>query len=204
MNNFEKSVPFDPGYSQYSFSFLEQIAYITREYSQLKSAHQKKFKLGMIEPAIIDVIKKCTAFYLGCMLWGGYIHYRFLNDPKEITGNNTKDLTEEEIKILDFTEESKLIIKYIEQFDRDCKYFLKKPAKIEPLILEILNSYIKFVEINNNFIGLENTKNIKVPKDIEHFKTLSIEQLDDLYNIISEVVESGKIEKLLQTGFYKI
>lgn len=204
MNNFESTVPFDPGYSQHSFSFFEHIGYITREYSQLKTPHQKKFKLSLIESSIIDVINKCTAFYLGCILWGGYIHFRFINDPKDICGNNTEGLTEEELNLIDFTEESKVILTYIEQFDRDCKYFLNRPAKIETIIKDILKSYIAFVEINNNFIGLNNTKNIKIPECIDHFKNLSIEQLDSLYEIILDVTKTGKIEFLLKTGFYDI
>lgn len=204
MKKFEKGVPFDPGYSQYSFSFLENIVYITGEYSKLKANHQKKFKLSLIEPTIIDLIKKCTAFYLGCMLWGGFIHYRFKDSPKEIIGNNTKDLTEEEFKELDCAEESKFMLKYIEQFDKDCKYFLKKPARVPASIIEILNSYNEFVEINNNFRNVNQTSEVKLPKAFSHFKKLSNEQLDNLNEQISKIIESGKIEDLIELGFYKI
>jgi hypothetical protein len=204
MEKFEKGVPFDPGYSQYSFSFPENITYVTYEYSQLKANHQKKFKLSLIEPAIIDLIRKCSAFYLGCILWGGFIHYRFKDNPKEIIGNNTKNLTQEELKELDCAEETKFMLKYIEQFDRDCKYFLRKPARVPASIIEILKSYNEFVELNNNFFNISQTSDVKVPQSLDHFKNLTDEQLDNLYAQILKVIESGKIEDLLETGFYKV
>jgi len=203
MDKFEKGVPFDPGYSQYSFSFLENIAYITQEYSQLKTNHQKKFKLNLIEPTIIDLINKCTAFYLGCILWGGFIHCRFKDNPKEITDNNTKGLTKEDLKELDCAEETKFMLKYIEQLDKDCKYFLRRPAKITDSIVEILKSYNEFVELNNNFVDVNQTNEVKLPHTLDHFKNLTNEQLDSLYSQISKAIESGKIENLLETGFYK-
>jgi len=204
MDKFEKGVPFDPGYSQYSFSFFENITYVTQEYSQLKANHQKKFKLSLIEPTIIDLIKKCTAFYLGCILWGGFIHYRFKDNPKEITGNNTKDLTEEELKEIDCAVETKFMLKYIEQFDRDCKYFLRKPARVPVSIIEILKNYNEFVELNNNFANVNQTSDLKLPQELNHFECLPNKQLDDLYTLISRIIESGKIEDLLEIGFYKI
>ncbi|MDD3014670.1 MAG: hypothetical protein PHC34_13300 [Candidatus Gastranaerophilales bacterium] len=204
MDKFEIGVPFDPGYSQYSFSFLENIGYITQEYSQLKANHQKKFKLSLIEPTIIDLIKKCTAFYLGCILWGGFIHYRFKDSPKEIIGNNTKDLTDDELKELDCAEETKYMLKYIEQFKKDCKYFLRRPARVSDIIVETLKSYNEFVELNNNFADVNNTGDVKLPQILEHFKKLTDEQLNDLYIKISKIIESGKIEDLLEIGFYRI
>jgi len=204
MDKFEKGVPFDPGYSQLSYSFIDNINYITREYKQLKTTHQKVFKLRLIEPAIIDLIKKCTAFYLGCILWGSFIHHRFRDNPKEILDNNTEGLTEEDFKENDCAFESNFIIKYIEQFDRDCKYFLKKPARLPDSIIEILKSYDEFVKLNNNFLDIKLTSEVKLPKSVDHFKNLSNKQLDNLYAQISAVIDSGKLEDLLEIGFYKI
>lgn len=204
MNNFDKSVPFDPGYSKISFSFIEEIAYVTEGYNQIRANHQKKFWLAKFEPTIIELINKSSAFYLGCMLWGGFLHYRFKNEPKEISGNNTNKMSEKEIQELDCALEAKAILKYIENFDRDCKYFLKRPAKIEPITKEILENYIEFAAINNNFAGVNSTNNIKLPKIIEHFNDLSNEQLDNLCEKIYTIIESGRIEKLLDLGFYKI
>lgn len=201
--NFDKTVPFDPGFSPLSFSFIENMAGLKQDYDRQKANHQKKFWLIKMEPKIVELIEKCSSFYLGCILWGGFIHYRFKNDPKEIIGNTTEKLSAEEQQDLDCAIESKAMILYIESLHRDLKYFLKRPAKIPTFIEEILECYIEFSSLNNNFIGVKTTDQIKMPKAVEHFKELSTEQLDLLCEKIYTTINSGKIEKLLEIGFYK-
>lgn len=203
MNKFEKNVPFDPGFSPLSFSFIENIQVATQEYSKMSANHQKKFWLAKFEPTIVDFICKTSAFYLGCILWGGFIHCRFKDSPKEITGNNTDKLSEREKSELDCAVEVKAIIEYIKNFDRDCKYFLKRPAKIPPIINEILDNYIEFASLNNNFINVKNTSGIKLPEAVSHFNELNEKQLDELCEKINASIDSAKIETLLDIGFYR-
>lgn len=202
MKKFETSVPFDPGYSKLSFSFIENISFLTQDYNQSKSPHQKKFKLNQLEPKILDLINKSAAFYLGCMLWGGTIMAYFKNNPKEITGNHTNKLDETQKKELDCADEVKFMLEYINFFDRDCKYFLNKPAKVSDLVIKILNSYIEFAKINNNFIDITKTDEIKLPQTLSHFEKLTKEQLENLCDKIMESINLGKIENLLELGFY--
>ena len=202
MTNFDKNIPFDPGYSKISFSFSEQIFYITNAYAQLKTPHQKKFQLSRIEAPILELLNKSAAFYLGCMLWGGFVHNRFKNEPKELLGNETNDMNEKELQEIDCSAESKFILQYIETFDKDCKYFFKRPAKISPILKEIFENYIEFAMLNNNFINVNRTDEIKLPKALEHFKDLSNEQLDTLCEKIYATIDSEKIETLLNVGFY--
>lgn len=204
MNNFKDSVPFDPGYWKISFSFVEQISYLTGNYNQIKNLNQKKFQLSKFESGILNIINKSTAFYLGCMLWGGFLHECFRDMPKEISGNITKNMSETEIQELDCSAEAKLILQYIQNFDKDCKYFLKRPAKISNFLTEVLNSYIDFAQLNNNFVNVNYTNDIKLPKALGHFKDLSNEQLDVLYEKINIAIDSNKIETLLDLGFYKV
>ncbi|MFA7658480.1 MAG: hypothetical protein WCY19_03510 [Candidatus Gastranaerophilaceae bacterium] len=203
MKKFNKTVPFDPGYSKTSFSFAEQISCLTGAYNKTKAPHQKKFQLNRLEPLILDLINKSVAFYLGCMLWGGFIHERFKREPKEILGNSTKNLSEKELQEIDCSAEAKFIFQYIESFDRDCKYFLKKPANISAFIPEILRSYVEFANINKNFVNINKTDEIKLPGVLSHFGTLTNNQLDALCEKIYEIIDSGKIETLLELGFYK-
>lgn len=197
MREFKNSVPFDPGYSSLSFSFMGNMIISMQEYNALKTPHQKKFWLMKSELSLVEFIEKSTAFYLGCMLWGSYIHFRFKDEPKKITGNNTEGLSEEELKDFDCSSEVKAIREYIQSFDRDCKYFLKHPAKIKPEIIEILNNYIEFAQINNNFIDVTKTSDIKIPKAYSHFEKLSNDKLDELCEKIYSVIDSKKIENLL-------
>jgi len=203
MKNFEKTVPFDPGYYKISFSFMEHMSYTLGSYSQLKTPHQKKFQLSKLEPSILQLINKSTAFYLGCMFWGGFIHSRFKNDPKEIQRDSNVTPEEREAAQEDCGAESRLILEFIKDFDKDCRYFLKKPAKVPPFVLEVLNSYIEFAQINENFSKVNTTADVKLPKALSHFEKLTEEQLDNLYAKINEAIDAGKIEKLLELGFYK-
>ena len=203
MSNFEKSVPFDPGYSKISFSFLSNVDYVMGSYYQLKTVHQKKFKLSQIENSIVELINRSTAFYLGCQLWGGFLNARFKDSPKEITGNHTTALEGQELEELDCTTETNLILEFIQNFDKDCKYYLKKPSKITPFIIEILKSYNEFAELNKQFVGVYKTNDIKLPTALAHFKDLTNEQLDNLHEQILKNIESGKLDGLLEIGFCK-
>lgn len=198
MRKFDTTVPFDPGFSAISFSFIENIEVAKREFSQLKVSHQKKFWLMKYEPVIVEFIEKSTAFYLGCMLWGSFIHFRFKDSPKAITGNTTDELNTVELKELDCATEAKAILEYIKSFDRDCKYFLGRSAKIAPVIKEILENYVEFAGINNNFIGVKTTNDIKIPNAFTHFEKMTPEQLDELCQNIYSVIDSNKIENLLK------
>lgn len=203
MEKLKEKVPFDPGFSEISFSFVENIQLATSEFNKLRAFPQKRFWLAKYKPMIIEFINKHAAFYLGCILWGGFIHYQFKDQPKEISGNTTADLSKEELENLDCAIEVKASLDYIKNFDRDCKYFLKHNANISPVIIQILESYIEFAELNNNFIGINRTDQIKLPWAIRHFETLKPEELDTLYKKINSAIESKKIENLLEIGFYK-
>ncbi len=197
MQDFTNSVPFDPGYSKMSFSFLGDIDVLVDEYSKLKANHQKKFWLVKNEPSIITFIEKCTAFYCGCLLWGSFIHYRFLDESKKIEGNNTDKMSKDELQDYDSAYEVKAIIDYINFLDRDFKYFVKRSFKISEQIKNILKNYVEFASLNNNFVGIVETSQIKIPKTYEKISKYKKEQLDELCEKIFEVINSLKIEKLL-------
>ena len=201
MKKFENSVPFDPGFSPISFSFIGNIEPILAEYSKLKANHQKKFWLVKNEATIVDFISNSTAFYLGCMLWGAFIHYRFKNSPKLIDGNNTLKLREEDLKDFDCAYEAKVMLEYIKTFNRDCKYFMDRPSKVAENLNEILEDYIDFAKINNNFIGIKRTDEIKIPVKFQKIEKLSDVQLDKLCEKIYTCINSVKISDLFKISF---
>ncbi|OGI05141.1 MAG: hypothetical protein A2104_07435 [Candidatus Melainabacteria bacterium GWF2_32_7] len=203
MNQFASGVPFDPGYSQYTIYFPEAILPFVEELAQIKAPHQKKFKLSLSESGIHQLINNCAGFYLGCILWGAFIHHKFKDSPKEVIDNPADDLTEEELKSRDYTEEINFMLEFFKQIDRDYKYFCKKPFKVDEQVINIFNAYNEFVVINDNFLNIKLTSDIKLPKAVEHFDKLDQEKLDTLYKYISDVVDSGNLEDLLKIGFYK-
>ena len=202
MHTFNETVPFDPGFSALSFSFIGNAAILSQDFSKQKSNNQKKFWLIKNEAIIVDLINKSSAFYLGCILWGGFLSNKFKNNPKKITGNTTENMTKEDLDSLDCAVEAKFILKYINNFNRDFKYFLGRNSKVSDFITEILDSYIEFADINNNFVNLKTTNEINIPKVISHFETLSDSDLDVLCDKIYDCINSRKIENLLNLEFY--
>lgn len=203
MPNFDKTVPFDPGYSDIAFSFPMHMDYVLGQYRKVKNNNQKKFMLMQLEKQIIDVIEKATSFYLGCILWGGYISFRFKDTPKEIEGNRTSEYIENSEGEWDSAAEVKYIKKFISSFERDCQYLLKRKSKLSENIMPILDSYEEFVDLNGNFVETKSTSDVKVPKVVEHFSNYNEQKLDVLCDLIYKVIENKKIEALLEIGFYE-
>lgn len=205
MRNFETTVPFDPGYAEKAFSFIEAIKTTQGCYAQLTSNSQKKIWLPQAEPEILKLIELNAAFYLGCILWGGFLANRFKDSPKEISGNTTLDLGEQEKSELDCAADAKAALEYIKGFDRDCKYFVRRPMKIKPIIKKIYESYVEFAELNNQFVDVRTTSDIKVPNAVAHFKDLSNDQLDVLCESIYMIINTEELLFcLLDLGFYKV
>lgn len=205
MRNFETTVPFDPGYSEKAFSFTEAIKTTQECYAQLTSNSQKKIWLPQAEPEVLKLIELNAAFYLGCILWGGFLANRFKDDPKEIEGNTTLNLSDAEKKDLDCAADAKAALEYIKSFDRDCKYFVRRPMKIKPIIKKIYESYIEFAELNNQFVDVRTTADIKTPKAISHFKGLSYDMLDMLCESIYMIINTEQLLfGLLDLGFYEV
>jgi len=198
MPNFEKSVPFDPGYAQYVIDISENAEAVSFEISRYKSLHQKKFRFSRFEPALLSIIKNNAGFYSGCMLWGAYIHYRFKDNPKEITGNSYVDLDEEQIININFTQNIDFMINYLPKFDKDCKYFLGKPSRVDESLMKIFENYREFVLLNNGFLRTRNTDDIKIPESLNYLKKMSPEELDSMYEKIEAVIQNGKLEDLLE------
>lgn len=204
MRNFETTVPFDPGYAPKAFSFIDAIKNTKDCYAQLKSNSQKKAWLPQAETEIVKLIELNAAFYLGCILWGGFLANRFKNDPKKIEGNTTLDLSESEKAELDCAVDAKAALDYIKNFERDCKYFLRRGMKIRPIIKEIYENYVEFAELNNQFINVRTTSDVKTPKAIAHFKDLSDAQLDLLCESIYMIINTEPLLfSLLDLGFYR-
>lgn len=205
MRNFETTVPFDPGYAPKAFSFIEAIKTTQECYAQLTTNSQKKIWLPQAEPEILKLIELNAAFYLGCILWGGFLANRFKDSPKEIEGNTTLDLSEQEKSELDCATDAKAALEYIKGFDRDCKYFLRRKMKIKPIIKEIYESYVEFAELNNQFVDVRTTADVKTPKVIAHFKDLSNDMLDMLCESIYMIINTEDLLfGLLDLGFYKV
>lgn len=193
---------FDPGYSKFSVSIPEEIPLYINEIKNLKAMHTKKFEFTKLESYLSTTISQIAGIYLGCILWGGYIHCYFDKDTK-IEGNPADKLNEEEKAALNYAQEPEALLKLIAEFDRDCKYFLKKPFRLQKNVVEIIEAYKEFAEKNDSFKSVSVTGQVQLPQWIAHFADLSAEQLEKLHDKIKSIIEGDSIDPILEIGFYK-
>ncbi len=193
------NVPFDPGYSQFSAHIPEEVLLFIDQIAAIKQPHQRKFEFQKLYVQVSPFIKNRVAIYLGCILWGAFLYHRFKDEPKKISGNVMKELSEQDNA--DYFREINFIIELIEKLDKASFYYLKKPSGFKNLIV-YPEVYREFVEINNNFKTLNKTDEINLPEAVSHFQNYDNDKLDELKNIIDEIIASEKIDKILDYGFY--
>ncbi len=190
--NFDKGVPFDPGYSQYTFRASDNLDQFDAVMAGIKAPHQKKFQYKMVSSKILMLLQNSVAFYLGCLFWASYINQNFKDSPKDILDNNFygKEVNEEAIFF-----EINYITDYFSKYEKDCKYYLGKCDGIPENWKKIMDTYREFLTLNNNFTNAKTTADLKLPPAI---KFLSQESLDKIYEKIVDVVKTGKIEELFE------
>ena len=184
-------VSFDPGFFRHTFAFPPEIVDIISSISSIKQMHTRKFEFQKLEVRLLPIIKSSAAVYLGCTLWGCYLHFSYPHS--EITGNIMKDAEEN----TDKAGEIELILATIEQLHRASKYYLNRPFRIDDKITNYFRDYRNFAELNNNFAQIAYTSDIKIPDNYLYFKNYSIEQLDELKDKIYKIIESDKITDIL-------
>lgn len=186
----EKGVPFDPGYSEHTYHFSENIESVYNVMASIKAPHQKKFQFKVFVPRIAEIFGNSVAFYLGCLLWASYINKNFAQNPKEILNNNfyAQETDDEYI----FSEVD-FMLEYISKFEKDTKYYLGKPEKFPQNWERILTVYKSFLFLNSNFKDVKMTSDLKLPSEI---KEISKENLEIILKKIESVTESGRLEEL--------
>ena len=149
--NTDDKVTFDPGFSQFSVKIPPEIHLILDKIKNLKQLHQKKFEFQKLEMQLIPLIKICASIYLGCLLWGSYLYYRYKDNPKEIYGNSVKESGSEN----DCAKEIDFILEIIDKMDKAGNYYLKRPFKIDKNLIVYFKTYREFaVQIDKAMEGV--------------------------------------------------
>ena len=185
-----KTVAFDPGYSKFLTSFINNVEMMYYEINKFKNLGQKKFKFKTYYPQIIKLIEQNIAFYLGCMLWAEYV---VSQGDAEITGNHCLGLEyKEEIEL----QEINYICAFLEYFGKDTKYYLNQNFVIEDWKLEILEKYKEFARLNKGFVEAKLGSDIKLPESLKTLTEKDIEKIHD--TITKDVVIKGDFSKLYE------
>ncbi len=180
---------FDPGFSKLllsSFSYNIEILYI--DLNRVKNFGQKKTQFILTFQKGKSLFDIYLAFYLGCMLWGACL--KSMGNEK-IEGNPFigKDYQREQS-----LEEIFYLKNFVKKFDRDAKYYLGKPFKVDENKLKILDLYEEFIDANGGFKETDTTDKIQLAGKLNE---LSKDDIEQIKSKIQEVINANKLEELL-------
>lgn len=198
VNNQLEKIPFDPGFSEFATNFPKEAYGYLDEIAGLKQNHQKKFAFTHLENQVVPIIKQCASFYLGCILWGSYLFWKYKNDVREIEGNPLLSTNEQP----SIENEIDFILGFIDKFEKSAQFYLKRSSRTNPEHLKYFKIYKQFVEINNDFKNLKFTNEIKLPAEVAHFEYFNDQKLDELKQKIDEIINSGNLENILNLDLY--
>ncbi len=181
---------FDPGFSKLllsSFSYNIELLYI--DLNRVKNFGQKKTQFILTFQKGKSLFDVYLGFYLGCMLWGACLKSM---GSEKIEGNPFID---REYKREDSLEEINYMKDFVKRFDRDSKYYLGKPFKVDENKLKVLDLYEQFIDGNGGFVNTDTTDKIQL---VGKLNELSEQDVKDIYEKIQEVINSNKLEDLLE------
>jgi len=188
---------FDPGYAPNLIPFLPAIRAVEAELSSIKNFGQKKLRYKVLSKIAHKAFLSTLGFWVGCILWGGFIKYKF-QPPKNISGNGFSGLSKEDITNFAYDEEFEAMEKYIQNYSKDTKYYLGINASLPEFYGKIVEQYKQFVAINDNFLNSKTTEDIKIPEKFEFLAKYSENQLDDVYAQIMKIIENKDLSQFLE------
>ena len=182
----KNGVEFDPGFAPYILAFQGTVNYLYLDINKFKNFSQRKIKFRQYYKKFIDLFNNNLGFYIGCLLWASYIKSL---PEQEILNNHClgKEYNEEENTL-----ETDFMIRFVELFPKDMKYFMNEPFDFDKETKQIIEMYKEFLIINKGFVETKYISDLKLPDKI---KTNNI---DELKNKIEEAISSGDLSLLVE------
>lgn len=184
----EDGVQFDPGFIKHMSAIIPNIEYAYNALGRIKSFNQKKQQFKMFYPKILTLLETYMSFYAGSILWAVYI--KTLSN-KPLLNNICYGGEYDESEILS---EVDFVRNYLDQLKKDVKYYTGQDFTYDPQYLTILEAYKEFLKENKGFVNAQTTDDIVIPKT---FKTPDEKELDEIFEKIYEVNDTGKLKELL-------
>ena len=185
--NENSGFPFDPGFVVHLSAFVPNIESVYELLNSYRNFNQKKLQFRMYYPKIQSLLKNYVSFYLGCILWAVYLK-QFKNSDilnNLCFGGEYSD--DETLQEVDFVKN------YIEQLKKDAKYYVGQNFIPDERYSRIIDTYREFLKLNEGFVKLQKTDDIKLPENIK-----PIENLEFVREKIDSVVSSGNLYELLE------
>ena len=181
-----KGLEFDPGFGPYILAFRGTVEYLYMDINKFKNFSQRKMKFSQYHKKILEIFNNNLGFYVGCLMWAAYIKTK---DEQKILNNDYLGLEfDEEAN----TSDVDFMIKFLELFPKDMKYFIGQNFEFKNSEKDILETYKEFLSINKGFTNSKNNTDILLPKNIKTDKA------EEFKKIIDKVLESQDLSKLIE------
>lgn len=200
--NILNTASFDPGFAPNIIHFYPDFITMEEELARLKNFGQKKMRYKVLDKTVQKAMQSTLGFWVGCILWGGYIKYKFQAAPKAIEDNSFLGLSKDDISSFGYQDEFKVMDKYLENFEKNTKYYTGANATLPKEYKTILNEYVSFIELNGHFLETKTTEDIKIPAKFEFLAKYSAAQLNKLGAKIVEIIETGDLSAFLELEIF--
>ncbi len=181
-----KGLEFDPGFAPFILAFRGTVEYLYLDINKFKNLSQRKMKFRQYYKKFLELFYNNLGFYVGCLMWAAYIktqpEQEILNNPC-LGGVYSED---ENTSDVDF------MIRFLELFPKDMKYFLGENYEINPQDMEILEMYKEFLTINKGFVNSKTNSDILLPQGM---KTDNAESFKDK---IEEIIKGEDLSKFVE------
>ncbi len=181
-----EDLEFDPGFAPFILAFRGAVEYLYLDINKFKNLSQRKMKFRQYHKKFLDLFYNNLGFYVGCLMWAAYIktqpEQEILNNPC-LGGVYSED---ENTSDVDF------MIRFLELFPKDMKYFLGENYEINPQDMEILEMYKEFLTINKGFVNSKTNSDILLPQGM---KTDNAESFKDK---IEEIIKGEDLSKFVE------
>ena len=181
-----KGLEFDPGFAPFILAFIGTVEYLYLDINKFKNLSQRKMKFRQYYKKFLELFYNNLGFYVGCLMWAAYIktqpEQEILNNPC-LGGVYSED---ENTSDVDF------MIRFLELFPKDMKYFLGENYEINPQDMEILEMYKEFLTINKGFVNSKTNSDILLPQGM---KTDNAESFKDK---IEEIIKGEDLSKFVE------
>ena len=186
MTTLQKGLEFDPGFAPFILAFRGTVEYLYLDINKFKNLSQRKMKFRQYYKKFLDLFYNNLGFYIGCLMWAAYIKTQ---QEQEILNNHCLGGVyneEENTSDVDF------MIKFLELFPKDMKYFLGENYEINSQDMKVLEMYKEFLTINKGFVSSKTNSDILLPADM---KTDNAESFKDK---IEEIIKSEDLSRFVE------
>ncbi|MDD3420226.1 MAG: hypothetical protein PHE78_06450 [Candidatus Gastranaerophilales bacterium] len=192
---------FDPGFAPHLVPFLPTFEAFIQEMMHIKNFGQKKMRYKVLGKVVHKSLLSTLGFWVGCILWGGFIKYSNSDAPKEISGNNFLGLSQDHIKAFAYEEEFEAIFYYLENYSKDMKYYTGANVQLPDFYKTIVEQYREFVALNENFLTTKMTSDIKIPPKFDFLAKYSDSELDKVHAQITQIIQNQDLSGFLELDF---